>query len=89
MRLGLIGLGRIGAFHADTLSKLPGVDSLVVTDFVPAVTKSVAEKVGAEAADSPESSDQQWRRRDRHRRGHQRPHAVDPGGCGRRHPGVL
>ncbi|MET0863296.1 MAG: Gfo/Idh/MocA family oxidoreductase, partial [Nakamurella sp.] len=55
MRLGLIGLGRIGAFHADTLSTLPGVDSLVVTDFVPAVTKTVAEKVGAEAADSPES----------------------------------
>ena len=55
MRLGLIGLGRIGAFHADTLSKLTGVDSLVVTDFVPAVTKAVAEKVGAEAADSPES----------------------------------
>ncbi|MET0965070.1 MAG: Gfo/Idh/MocA family oxidoreductase [Nakamurella sp.] len=55
MRLGLIGLGRIGAFHADTLSTLPGVDSLVVTDFVPAVTKTVAQKVGAEAADSPES----------------------------------
>ena len=55
MRLGLIGLGRIGAFHADTLSTLPAVDSLVVTDFVPAVTKTVAEKVGAEAADSPES----------------------------------
>ena len=55
MRLGLIGLGRIGAFHADTLSRLPAVDSLVVTDFVPAVTKAVAERVGAEAADSPES----------------------------------
>ena len=39
MRLGLIGLGRIGAFHADTLSELPAVDSLVVTDAVPAVTK--------------------------------------------------
>ena len=38
MRLGLIGLGRIGAFHADTLSHLDGVDSLVVTDAVPAVT---------------------------------------------------
>ena len=35
MRLGLIGLGRIGAFHADTLSQLAGVDSLVVTDAVP------------------------------------------------------
>ncbi len=55
MRLGLIGLGRIGSFHADTLSQLPAVDSLVVTDFVPAVTKSVAERVGAEVADTPES----------------------------------
>ena len=36
MRLGLIGLGRIGAFHAETLSTLPSVDSLVVTDAVPA-----------------------------------------------------
>ena len=49
MRLGLIGLGRIGAFHADTLSQLDGVDSLVVTDAVPAVTASVAERFGAEA----------------------------------------
>ena len=35
MRLGLIGLGRIGAFHADTLSRLDGVDSLVVTEPCP------------------------------------------------------
>jgi myo-inositol 2-dehydrogenase/D-chiro-inositol 1-dehydrogenase len=54
MRLGLIGLGRIGSFHADTLSRLPAVDSLVVTDAVPAVTKVVAERVGAQAVDSPE-----------------------------------
>ena len=52
MRLGLIGLGRIGAFHAQTLSDLAAVDSLVVTDAVPAVTKEVAERVGAEPADS-------------------------------------
>ena len=50
MRIGLIGLGRIGAFHADTLSHLDGVDSLVVTDAVPAVTAAVAERFGAEAA---------------------------------------
>lgn len=31
MRLGLIGLGRIGAFRANTLVDLPSVDSLVVT----------------------------------------------------------
>ena len=53
MRLGLIGLGRIGAFHAETLSHLEGIDSLVVTDAVPAVTASVAEKFGAQAAESP------------------------------------
>jgi myo-inositol 2-dehydrogenase/D-chiro-inositol 1-dehydrogenase len=55
MRLGLIGLGRIGAFHAHTLSHLEDVDSLVVTDAVPALTASVAERFGAEAADSPEA----------------------------------
>ena len=55
MRIGLIGLGRIGSFHADTLSQLPAVDSLVVTDAVPALTKTVAERVGAQVADSPES----------------------------------
>ena len=55
MRLGLIGLGRIGAFHADTLSNLPAVESLVVSDVAPAVAKTVAERVGAQVADSPES----------------------------------
>jgi myo-inositol 2-dehydrogenase / D-chiro-inositol 1-dehydrogenase len=54
MRLGLIGLGRIGAFHAETLSTLAAVTSLVVTDAVPATTRAVAERLGVEAADSPE-----------------------------------
>jgi myo-inositol 2-dehydrogenase/D-chiro-inositol 1-dehydrogenase len=52
MRLGLIGLGRIGAFHARTLADLDTVHSLVVTDALPAVTKEVAERVGAEPVDS-------------------------------------
>jgi myo-inositol 2-dehydrogenase / D-chiro-inositol 1-dehydrogenase len=52
MRLGLIGLGRIGSFHAGILTDLPAVDSLVVTDLVPARTKQVAERFGAEPADS-------------------------------------
>ena len=30
--LGVIGLGRIGAFHTDTLSGLDGIDGLVITD---------------------------------------------------------
>jgi myo-inositol 2-dehydrogenase/D-chiro-inositol 1-dehydrogenase len=55
MRIGLIGLGRIGAFHARTLSALPVVESLVVTDAVPATIAAVAEQVGAEPADSPEA----------------------------------
>ncbi|MFI7539976.1 Gfo/Idh/MocA family oxidoreductase [Actinoplanes sp. NPDC049599] len=48
MRIGLIGLGRIGAFHAETLSGLPAVTELVVTDAVPAVTERIARKYGAE-----------------------------------------
>jgi len=55
MRIGLIGLGRIGAFHARTLSALPVVESLVVTDAVPATIAAVTEQVGAEPADSPEA----------------------------------
>jgi myo-inositol 2-dehydrogenase/D-chiro-inositol 1-dehydrogenase len=58
MRLGLIGLGRIGAFHARTLAGLPEVDSLVVTDPVAAATAAVLEAIGSsvhtEAAESPE-----------------------------------
>ena len=53
MRLGLIGLGRIGKFHAATLRDLPVVESLVVTDPVAAATADVVEKFGVEAADSP------------------------------------
>ena len=54
MRLGLIGLGRIGAFHADTLSHLDEVDTLVVTDAVPAVTASIAARFDAKPAESPD-----------------------------------
>ena len=39
MRIGLIGLGRIGAFHADTLAALDRVDELVVTDPVAAARR--------------------------------------------------
>ena len=47
--LAVIGLGRIGAFHAETLSGLAGVDELVVTDERPEVTAAVADKLGARA----------------------------------------
>ncbi|KAB7745484.1 dehydrogenase [Nostocoides sp. F2B08] len=55
MRIGLIGLGRIGAFHADTLAALDAVDELVVTDPVAAAVDgvlarhSVARAVGSPA----------------------------------------
>jgi myo-inositol 2-dehydrogenase/D-chiro-inositol 1-dehydrogenase len=54
MRLGLIGLGRIGAFHATTLVALPQVDSLVVFDPVAAAVTATVERLGVETADSPE-----------------------------------
>jgi myo-inositol 2-dehydrogenase / D-chiro-inositol 1-dehydrogenase len=54
MRIGLIGLGRIGAFHAETLSGMPSVTSLVVTDAVPAAVQTVVDKYGVEAVDTPE-----------------------------------
>src|SRR3954447_13456678 len=44
MRLGLIGLGRIGAFHANTLVGIPAIGSLVVTDLVPDRTKQVVDR---------------------------------------------
>jgi myo-inositol 2-dehydrogenase / D-chiro-inositol 1-dehydrogenase len=50
--LGVIGLGRIGAFHAETLSGLDGLDGLVVTDERPDLVMSVAAKHGATGVDS-------------------------------------
>ena len=55
MRIGILGLGRIGAFHARTLLELPHVKELVVTDAVPSVAHSVAEEVGATLVDSPQA----------------------------------
>jgi myo-inositol 2-dehydrogenase / D-chiro-inositol 1-dehydrogenase len=52
MRIGLIGVGRIGAFHAATLRGLPGVDSVIVTDVDSDRARSVASQVGAETASS-------------------------------------
>lgn len=54
MRIGLIGLGRIGAFHARTLAQLPHVKELVVTDALPSLADTVAAELGATVADGPE-----------------------------------
>ncbi|CAM5650444.1 Gfo/Idh/MocA family oxidoreductase OS=Streptomyces rochei OX=1928 GN=G3I25_07880 PE=3 SV=1 [Streptomyces rochei] len=55
MRIGILGLGRIGAFHAETLHTLETVDSLVVADPYANAAKAAAERFGAEIADSPEA----------------------------------
>lgn len=52
--LALIGLGRIGAFHAETLTNLPELSGLVITDERPDLVQGVAAKNGATPADSIE-----------------------------------
>ncbi len=54
MRIGLIGLGRIGAFHAATLADLSIVDTLVVADAAPAAVEKVVATLGATPAGSVE-----------------------------------
>jgi myo-inositol 2-dehydrogenase/D-chiro-inositol 1-dehydrogenase len=49
MRIGLIGLGRIGALHAETLSELDEVTSLAVTDVSPDAVAAVSERHPVEA----------------------------------------
>jgi len=49
MRIGLAGAGRIGAFHAVTLSQLPAVSSVIITDADVERAREVAGQVGAEA----------------------------------------
>src|SRR4029077_14923735 len=55
MQIGILGLGRIGAFHAETLSRLDTVDSLVVSDPVASAAASAVERFGATAGGSPEA----------------------------------
>src|SRR5579872_334596 len=50
MRIGLIGTGRIGVLHADTLSGLPEVSAVVVTDADRDRAGQVAARYGAELA---------------------------------------
>ncbi len=52
MRIGLIGLGRIGIYHAGNLTKLDEVEHLVVIDAVPTAVASAVERFGATPADS-------------------------------------
>ena len=51
MRIGLAGVGRIGAFHAATLSALDAVDELVVTDANLDAARALASEHGYGLAD--------------------------------------
>jgi len=55
MRIGLAGVGRIGAFHAETLKAVPEIDTLVVADAVASRARDVAAALGVEAVESPEA----------------------------------
>jgi myo-inositol 2-dehydrogenase / D-chiro-inositol 1-dehydrogenase len=55
LHFGVVGVGRIGAFHAKTLRDLPAVARLTVADADPARAKRVADELDAGAADSPEA----------------------------------
>lgn len=54
MRIGLAGVGRIGAFHAQTLQSLERVDSLVVADADPTRARDVAAQLGVESVATPD-----------------------------------
>jgi myo-inositol 2-dehydrogenase/D-chiro-inositol 1-dehydrogenase len=47
MRIGVVGVGRIGSFHASSLAALVSVDDLVVTDVDEPRGRAVAESLGA------------------------------------------
>lgn len=52
MRVGLVGAGRMGAFHARVLAAHPEVEELLITDVDAALGARVAADVGASAAES-------------------------------------
>jgi myo-inositol 2-dehydrogenase/D-chiro-inositol 1-dehydrogenase len=54
VRIGLAGVGRIGAFHAETLHGLDRVESLVVADADAGRAADVAGRLGVESVASPD-----------------------------------
>jgi myo-inositol 2-dehydrogenase/D-chiro-inositol 1-dehydrogenase len=55
LHVGVIGVGRIGVFHVQTLQALEGVSSLTVTDADATRALRVAAALGVSAAETPEA----------------------------------
>ena len=53
LRLGVIGVGRIGAFHTRNLARLPAVGELVIADAMPELARTVGDEVGATVVVEP------------------------------------
>ncbi|MEU8568882.1 Gfo/Idh/MocA family oxidoreductase [Streptomyces pathocidini] len=52
MRIGFLGAGRIGAFHAEALLATPGVSDLLIADTDTARATELADRIGSRAAES-------------------------------------
>src|SRR2546427_3407874 len=55
LHVGVIGVGRMGAFPAETLQALQSVASVVLADADPARALEVASELGVTAAETPEA----------------------------------
>lgn len=54
MRIGLLGAGRIGSLHAETLSSNEAVDTVIVYDPLPGRAAALSAAIGADEAESAE-----------------------------------
>jgi myo-inositol 2-dehydrogenase / D-chiro-inositol 1-dehydrogenase len=55
LHVGVIGVGRIGAFHVETLSQLESVQRLTLADVDAARARRLTDELGAQAAETPEA----------------------------------
>lgn len=51
LRLGIVGVGRMGAFHARTVAPSPLIDLVAVADLDTAAATAIAEEIGAQPTD--------------------------------------